>query len=250
MGERVSLVRERGPSDRGWGGLVVLLLLATLGLATRPLWSPAPRSGVVVEVVGDVDRPGFHLLQEATVAAAVDASGGRVDAVHHGMLTEGDVVVVSGGGVRIAPASDPLLVGLPVDLNVHGADALAAIPGVGLRLADAIVADRSMRGSFHSVEEVARVEGVGEGMATRLRPFVTVGDVEPASPGAPLDLNLCDQRSLEALPGIGPKTAEAIVADRARRGRFETVGALQRVRGVGPATVSALRERLIVRPAP
>ncbi len=46
---------------------------------------------------------------------------------------------------------------------------------------------------------------------------------------------------LEAVPGIGPVRAGAIVEERERGGRFENVEALARVRGIGPATVERLR---------
>lgn len=63
--------------------------------------------------------------------------------------------------------------------------------------------------------------------------------------GKPLDLNRADAATLEALPGIGPARAAAIVAERARR-RFERVESLTRVRGIGPRTLAALRPYLAV----
>jgi competence protein ComEA len=58
--------------------------------------------------------------------------------------------------------------------------------------------------------------------------------------GLPLDLNLADRDLLEQLPGIGPSTAAAIVADREARGPFPEVEALTRVPGIGPATLQEL----------
>ncbi len=54
---------------------------------------------------------------------------------------------------------------------------------------------------------------------------------------------------LEAVPGIGPVRARAIVEERERGGRFENVGALVRVRGIGAATVERLRPWLGARGA-
>jgi len=59
--------------------------------------------------------------------------------------------------------------------------------------------------------------------------------------GNPLDLNAATQTDLEALPGIGPRTAEAIREERARRGAFRSVEELLAVKGVGPATLERLR---------
>lgn len=59
--------------------------------------------------------------------------------------------------------------------------------------------------------------------------------------GLAVDVNRATADELEALPGIGPKLAARIVEDRTRRGPFPSVEALDRVRGIGPATVRRLR---------
>jgi len=64
--------------------------------------------------------------------------------------------------------------------------------------------------------------------------------------GLPVDVNLATAAELEALPGIGPGLAARIVADRARAGPFGSVEALDRVRGIGPATVARLRDLVTV----
>ncbi len=59
--------------------------------------------------------------------------------------------------------------------------------------------------------------------------------------GLPVDPNTADTSLLEQLPGIGPSIARAIVEDRQARGPFTDVDELQRVRGIGPATLESLR---------
>lgn len=54
--------------------------------------------------------------------------------------------------------------------------------------------------------------------------------------GLPLDLNREDERSLEALPGIGPTRARAIAASRP----FCRLSDLARVPGIGPRTIRRL----------
>lgn len=56
-----------------------------------------------------------------------------------------------------------------------------------------------------------------------------------------LDLNQANDAALQGLPGVGPATAAAIVADRARRGSFVRVEDLVRVKGIGPAKLKAVR---------
>jgi competence protein ComEA len=54
-----------------------------------------------------------------------------------------------------------------------------------------------------------------------------------ALPGGKLNLNTATQAQLEALPGIGPTYAQAIIAERERRGGFKSVNELRSVRGIG-----------------
>ncbi len=56
-----------------------------------------------------------------------------------------------------------------------------------------------------------------------------------------LNLNKATVEQLVELPGIGEKTAEAIIADRAANGPFRSVDDLERVKGVGAATVDKVR---------
>lgn len=52
--------------------------------------------------------------------------------------------------------------------------------------------------------------------------------------GQRLDVNRAGVDELTLIPGIGPKLAERIVEERARRGRFERLEDLRAVRGLGP----------------
>ncbi|WP_236605540.1 ComEA family DNA-binding protein [Sandaracinus amylolyticus] len=57
----------------------------------------------------------------------------------------------------------------------------------------------------------------------------------------PLDLNVADAAALQALPRIGPSLARRIIEDREANGPFTSVDDLDRVRGIGPATIEQLR---------
>jgi competence protein ComEA len=60
-----------------------------------------------------------------------------------------------------------------------------------------------------------------------------------------VDLNHATQAELDALPGIGPSKANAIIEYRTKR-RFRTVEELVRVKGFGAKTVRRLRPLLVV----
>jgi competence protein ComEA len=67
-----------------------------------------------------------------------------------------------------------------------------------------------------------------------------------ASAEDPVLLNSATEADLRRLPGIGPKRAEAILALRARLGRFHAVEDLLKVKGLGRATLKRLRPLLRV----
>ncbi|HHL40126.1 MAG TPA: helix-hairpin-helix domain-containing protein [Deltaproteobacteria bacterium] len=62
----------------------------------------------------------------------------------------------------------------------------------------------------------------------------------PPVPGVPIDINSAGIEELVLLPGIGYGLAGAIVAERARRGGFGSVGELLYVRGIGASRLRAL----------
>lgn len=64
--------------------------------------------------------------------------------------------------------------------------------------------------------------------------------------GLPIELNQASQEALEAIPGLGPARAAAIIADREANGPFRRVADLERVRGIGPATREKLEAFLSV----
>lgn len=65
-----------------------------------------------------------------------------------------------------------------------------------------------------------------------------------AAEPAPLDPNAADRAAWDRLPGIGPRTAEAIIAHRAREGPFRLPEDLLAVRGIGPATLERMQPYL------
>jgi competence protein ComEA len=74
---------------------------------------------------------------------------------------------------------------------------------------------------------VTNAEGDGTGTDP------AAADGSGALSGAKVNLNTATQAQLEALPGIGPTYAQAILAERQRRGGFGSVNDLRSVRGIG-----------------
>ncbi|MEO6122806.1 MAG: ComEA family DNA-binding protein [Ilumatobacteraceae bacterium] len=68
----------------------------------------------------------------------------------------------------------------------------------------------------------------------------------PTTTPGPIDLNTATAEQLDALPGIGPSTAAAIVEHRESSGPYATIDDLLAVRGIGPAKLDAIRELITV----
>lgn len=159
--------------------------------------------------------------------------------------------------VPAGPSGQPVVVSV-VGL-VHAPGLVTLAPGA--RIADAVsAAGGALDGADTIGLNLARHVGDGEqiivgittpaGQPSALGSSVTTG--APAAPGAtaastaaappsPVDLNAATVEQLDALPGVGPVTAGAIVAWRAANGRFTSVDQLGEVDGIGPARLERLR---------
>ncbi|MBN2800530.1 MAG: helix-hairpin-helix domain-containing protein [Deltaproteobacteria bacterium] len=218
-----------------------MLLSGALAVALRHV--SVPQNTELIEVRGEVARPGYYALSPLTVAEALRVAGGGEGP--DTPLFPGDRVVVGRDGVHVEPASDPLLVGLPVDPNTADLHALSALPGVGEATARAVIETRASLGPFRSLSDLAQVPGLSPRGVEALSPYLTLPAEAP-----PLDLNLATAGELERLPGVGAVLAARIVVDRAEHGPFASPDALVRVRGVGPALVERLRPVVCASVAP
>ncbi len=91
--------------------------------------------------------------------------------------------------LRLEP--DPAGPGYRVDVNRAGWAELALVPGLGETLSRRIVALRQARGRpFETLEELLAVDGIGETILAKLRPYLTLGDpaADPPDPDEPIDL--------------------------------------------------------------
>lgn len=79
------------------------------------------------------------------------------------------------GGMLSRGAPGPVAIAVTIDLNRAGIGELAALPGIGLQRARAIVLHRVRFGPFRTVADLVGVDGIGEGTVAALAPFARVG---------------------------------------------------------------------------
>jgi competence protein ComEA len=72
------------------------------------------------------------------------------------------------------------------------------------------------------------------------------GAAATGTSGGLIDINTATQTELETLPGIGPATAQKIIAHR-QSAPFQTIEDLEKVSGIGPAKMSAVRTMITVK---
>ena len=68
---------------------------------------------------------------------------------------------------------------------------------------------------------------------------------EPVVSGK-ININTAPVDQLASLPGIGTRTAQAIIEYRARHGLFEKANDLTKVRGIGEKTLEGLKKHSLV----
>jgi len=142
----------------------------------------------------------------------------------------------------------------PATITVHVAGAVLA-PDViatteGARVVDVV----ELAGGLASDADLDRVNLAGQVVdgeriwIPRLgedEPLLTAGDStadgSDGDPSGPVNLNRATAEQLEALPGVGPATAAAIVRHREEQGPFGQVDSLLDVPGIGTAKLESIR---------
>jgi len=157
-----------------------------------------------------------------------------------------------GAALRVAPvapipaARAPASSRRAVVVDVVGA---VARPGLyhlpqGSRVADAVaraggLTRRAERTAVNLAAPIA--DGQQVLVTARGSPVGAPGAVGPGGASSPVSLSTATAEQLDTLPGVGPVTAQKIVAYRQQHGPFTSVEALDAIPGIGPARIADLK---------
>lgn len=219
---RYSAVPERwrgmrwSPHRRGALALVIIAVAAS-GLGVFALWWDSPTIQAVPVLPAAVGIP---------VVTSSSAPPTTVDSVP----APASIVVSVVGLVHNSG-----LVTLPDSSRV--ADALSAAGGV-LDNADTL--------SLNLAQKLSDGDQVVVGAVGDSPHQQTSSTTASTAAGAPVNLNTATEAELDALPGVGPVTASAILAWRTSNGKFTDVEQLGEVDGIGPARLDKLRALVTV----
>ncbi len=100
-----------------------------------------------------------------------------------------------------------------------------------------------------ALEKASSMRATIDPLGGTMKKFLLVLGMWLAMMGAALaqvNINTATKEQLDGLKGIGPTKAQAIVDYRTKNGPFKTVDDLEKVNGIGPATMKDLRSEITV----
>jgi len=140
---------------------------------------------IIVHIAGAVGKPGLLTLPAASrLGEAIEKAGGAVEQAD---LDQLNLAIVLQDGARyyiptfdeqqkqttIEQAVEPIYDG-KLDLNLAELTDLTELPQIGETRAKAILDYREKQGRFHSVDEIMKVPGIGEGIYAMIQDQITV----------------------------------------------------------------------------
>ncbi len=215
-------------------------------------WFGVTRLAVTALAVLAVGAGGFWLLRSpaATIESALPyaSRGGPTAAISSSTSTApvAGVAVASSTSVP-SPALIVYVAGAVLSPGVYQVPGNARVQQAVLAAGGAVAdADLDAMNLAAFLRDGDRVYVPHKGAAVPAVVGATSGAPSAGTSGsgqttAPIDLNRAGAEELDALPGVGPATAAAIVTYRERSGPFASIDDLLKVPGIGPAKVEALR---------
>ncbi len=233
--ERGGRIARRVRSLLAHGGAARAVLAVVLVAAVAMVWlGVAGGSGRSFEISsGSSDGAGADSSESMGTSGSDDEAGER-DA-EAGDATEPERIVIDVGGAVAQPGV--------VELE-GGARVVDAIEAAGGLADDADCSSLNQAQVLQDGQKVY-VPRAGEVASTATG---TATDDATAADGssALVNINTASLEELDALPGVGPSTAQAIIDDREQNGPFASIEDLMRVSGIGEKKYAKLEALICI----
>ena len=136
---------------------------------------------IVVHVGGCVTSPGvYELPQGSRVSTCIDAAGGftetaNMDGVNLARIAiDGEHIIVPSVDECLHESSTMYLSQGLVNINTASTEELCRLDGIGVVLAERIIAYRIKHGGFTSIEQIKQVNGIGDGRYNAIKDDICV----------------------------------------------------------------------------
>ncbi|MFP3153030.1 helix-hairpin-helix domain-containing protein [Lachnospiraceae bacterium ZAX-1] len=149
-------------------------------------------SQIYVQICGAVKSPGVYALVEGSrIFKAVELAGGLLEEADITSVNQAEILD-DGQMVYICAIGEETNIALKqeqgkqdtknsgqeqdsyVNINTATQDLLLTLPGVGKAKADSIMAFREANGAFSSIEDLMKIEGIKDGVFSKLKDKITV----------------------------------------------------------------------------
>ncbi len=167
------------------------------------------------------------------------------------LILAGRLLLHSGASASV-PVPAPIVPATTAAARAVVVDVVGAVrrPGLyrlsqGARIADALAraGGATPKAQVELVNLAAPVSDGEQIVVPRRGAVVASGGTGGAAvPAGPVHLNTATLEQLDALPGVGPVTAQKILDFRQEHGAFGSVDELDAIPGIGPARLEQLRD--------
>lgn len=158
---------------------------------------------IFIDIAGEVKNPGvYEVTSDSRIFEAIEKAGGLTEKADTTNVNQAETVkdgqkisipkkgatAQSSGGsggepsqTTSAPASnaqnsagtDPAS-GAKININSADSSQLQTISGIGPSTAEKIIRYRTLKGAFKSIDDLKKVNGIGDKKLEKLRPYVTI----------------------------------------------------------------------------
>ena len=172
-------------------GLLILLLIMAAAFSLKGLFAGSVTreysrdENFFIALGGDIRDPGVYPFDREVSPEVLIERGGGIEHNGYNFLSFGDIPLRSGIRIDIKTDGDQLVfsqnemsafykvtLGIPISINRETEHGLTAIPGIGPRLAERIISERTERRGFKDLNEIKSINGVGEKSYNKIIPYI------------------------------------------------------------------------------